>query len=778
MTIDFKSPATSNNVNTAFMSRDSDTNTTGKVDLQNASSPAVIDAQQVINDNATKSGDNETNLNTHIAENETAHTERDTKANLDTWAITAANGERAYATDEDIYYYAVGGVLIPFGTGSGTGGLSFQGSWNADTNTPSLPTGSEENGFYYVVSVAGSTNLNGITDWGVGDWAIYNGTDYQKIDNSDKVTSVNGQTGVTVVDSQNAYNASTDGAVSLDGTRGAVKIKDNSTPINAPLLQVTNDSESQAYLDVAANRTNILDAEGQFTLRPRDYRFEEDFKENLPDTVYTTSGLGGSVANNNTTPLDGLLSARYTTIGGDLNGEILSPAITNLKPVDYELLGLQLDTAYNGSYGDWELFVQESVNDVTYTDVNSEGLKIGFSAARTSQINFTLPSTAVYYRYKFVCKNESVGAQLDWDNIKVVRNPLNYKITADENNFAIAFNGTNGAVLDDVHNLISSISNLGGGTQRIFWNSGKFTDGPLITGAANGSNVNVSVDATSATQSDVTCYTTSNSAFDPSYIVLHVSNSASDYKYPLENVVQQGSASALDTKSFVPVIDGFGTPTITQAVWSQSGDRVKGYVRGTAGTVQAVEFRMYLPNGYTVHNSFTSTQRAGDFDPFRAGTEEYIMIGTAGDNFLNVSYRSSGNAATGTPFNGNVINNSLNDFFITFDVPVNELSADSIMYSFSPTKHVTGGTEYPVPETIDNVQVYARTFEGTFNNGDVLFTEDVDLYDQNGYWITGSEQRPFNYDSNIYAFKDTGTNEVKLNVNASYTMRITIRYTK
>jgi len=46
-----------------------------------------------------------------------------------------------------------------------------------------------------VVSVAGSTNLDGITTWVVGDWAIFNGTVWQKVDNTDAVTSVNGYTG-------------------------------------------------------------------------------------------------------------------------------------------------------------------------------------------------------------------------------------------------------------------------------------------------------------------------------------------------------------------------------------------------------------------------------------------------------------------------------------------------------------------------------------------------------------------------------------------------------
>lgn len=79
--------------------------------------------------------------------------------------------------------------------GNVTGGLSYQGSWNALANTPTLTSSVGSNGNYYIVSVAGSTNLNGITDWQIGDWAIFNGSVWQKIDQTNTVTSVNGQTG-------------------------------------------------------------------------------------------------------------------------------------------------------------------------------------------------------------------------------------------------------------------------------------------------------------------------------------------------------------------------------------------------------------------------------------------------------------------------------------------------------------------------------------------------------------------------------------------------------
>lgn len=79
------------------------------------------------------------------------------------------------------------------------GALSYQGTWNASTNTPTLTSSTGTKGYYYVVSVAGNTNLDGITDWLVGDWAVYNGTVWQKVDNTETVTSVNGQVGAVVL---------------------------------------------------------------------------------------------------------------------------------------------------------------------------------------------------------------------------------------------------------------------------------------------------------------------------------------------------------------------------------------------------------------------------------------------------------------------------------------------------------------------------------------------------------------------------------------------------
>jgi hypothetical protein len=64
-------------------------------------------------------------------------------------------------------------------------GLNYKGLWDATLNSPTLTSSVGTSGDFYIVSVAGTTNLNGVTDWQVSDWAIFEGGVWQKIDNHD-----------------------------------------------------------------------------------------------------------------------------------------------------------------------------------------------------------------------------------------------------------------------------------------------------------------------------------------------------------------------------------------------------------------------------------------------------------------------------------------------------------------------------------------------------------------------------------------------------------------
>jgi hypothetical protein len=66
------------------------------------------------------------------------------------------------------------------------GGLNYLGVWNATTNSPALASGVGAKGSYYKVSVAGTTTIDGVSEWNVGDWIAFNGTIWDKVDNTEE----------------------------------------------------------------------------------------------------------------------------------------------------------------------------------------------------------------------------------------------------------------------------------------------------------------------------------------------------------------------------------------------------------------------------------------------------------------------------------------------------------------------------------------------------------------------------------------------------------------
>lgn len=107
------------------------------------------------------------------------------------------------------------------------GSVVYSGTWDAIANDPALTSGEGSKGHYYVVSNASAnpddnTELDGIKDWGVTDWVIFNGTVWEKVDNSEAqilasdvdfipgcgITSVNVQD--AVIELCNNTNASID----------------------------------------------------------------------------------------------------------------------------------------------------------------------------------------------------------------------------------------------------------------------------------------------------------------------------------------------------------------------------------------------------------------------------------------------------------------------------------------------------------------------------------------------------------------------------------------
>ncbi len=151
--------------------------------------------------------------------------------------------------------------------------MTYEGVWNASTNSPSLEDGTGDAGMVYRVGTAGSQDLgSGSIAFNVGDYVIYNGTIWEKSDTTDAVASVNGQTGIVSLDtgdiaeSGNLYftdERAQDAVISQVITNG---VTDKSPSEDAVFDALVGKQDADAALDEAITffeNTDISGAEAE-----------------------------------------------------------------------------------------------------------------------------------------------------------------------------------------------------------------------------------------------------------------------------------------------------------------------------------------------------------------------------------------------------------------------------------------------------------------------------------------------------------------------------------
>ena len=156
-----------------------------------------------------------------------------------------------------------------------TNAPSYQGTWNASTNSPTLTSSVGTQGYYYIVSVAGTTNLDGNALWSVGDWAIFGNGKWERIagSTSESFTSltttnlaVTGLTGYMYANGSGNITASTTIPTSaLSGTISNAQLANSSVTIGSSSLSLGGTLSTLAGVSISGS-TNTLSNIGNSSL--------------------------------------------------------------------------------------------------------------------------------------------------------------------------------------------------------------------------------------------------------------------------------------------------------------------------------------------------------------------------------------------------------------------------------------------------------------------------------------------------------------------------------
>ena len=220
------------------------------------------------------------------------------------------------------------------------GAVVYKGTWNAGTNIPALPSPAPANqGFYYVVSDPGT--YSGVT-YGIGDWVISNGTAWEKVDNSQSVTSVNGQQGVVVLTTSDIAEGTnlyyTDARVAL-----APAVAANTAKVSFPGFGTTAGTALEGDTVIPAAYT---DADVDTHLNLSTAQFDQVLGWSGADYVWVNQSSGGSGS-----------ITEITTSGGLTGGPITSTGDISIDPTG---------TIGAGTYG--STFSSTKINEITIDD--------------------------------------------------------------------------------------------------------------------------------------------------------------------------------------------------------------------------------------------------------------------------------------------------------------------------------------------------------------------------------------------------------------------------
>ena len=260
-------------------------------------------------------------------------------------------------------------------------GLTFKGTWDASTNNPFLQSGVGVGGEYYIVSVAGNTNLDGVIGWQVGDWAIFEGTTnmWQKVDNHDvQAYSTIQEEGVNLTQ-QNILDFQGAGVTATNGTGKTIVTIPN--PNLQTVVNVGNGisnfggvgNASIQSTNFSNNRTLYLNNNSNPTIK---------LEDNLNATHYTTIDIDTLNLNGNSYNWSDIVQVSNYLRGNTLTVDAVygndTSAALNPNSLPFLTIGAALTAAVSGN--------NVIVNAGTYNEVITIPAGVCLTGASTQAV--------------------------------------------------------------------------------------------------------------------------------------------------------------------------------------------------------------------------------------------------------------------------------------------------------------------------------------------------------------------------------------------------------
>ena len=320
------------------------------------------------------------------------------------------------------------------------GQLKYMGVWDFGSG---LPTGAQK-GNYWITSVSG----NG---YEVGDWAVYNGTSFDKVDNTDAVSSVAGRTGNVVLNKNDvglnnvdntsdlnkpistATQTALDTTVKLIGNETIAGIKTFSSNI---VGNITGNAATATKLATARSIALAGDVTGSVTF---------DGSANVT--------LAATVANDSHTHEFANLTSRPTTLQG-------YGVIPEELPANIDLDTKTITGLYSQSSN------AEATLVLNYPVASAGLLEVFAYAAMIHQRYWVYNSGNIYYRAKY-----STGAWTSWTKGANVNDTVTSatKLATARTINGVAFDGSaNITVSDDTKLTKTNPSIIGSITEQVY----------------------------------------------------------------------------------------------------------------------------------------------------------------------------------------------------------------------------------------------------------------------------------------------------------------------